>query len=187
VVWGKDLGFSPLVAINLPVEQSQFAGKLWESSLPTPVVLHESSWEVVQSWPGEEFACISVLDAFYHFRSQRRAIQEFARLLRPGGICLITDIAFPGLQKSFHPVLSFLTGIAQIPAENLGDQEKNVLYLKEAGLEVLQVQDWSSFVFPGFAKFSKDLFFLLKIFAEKLEEWYKQGKLTYHLYVARKP
>lgn len=45
----------------------------------------------------DEFDAIVVTDAFHHFRDQRGAVLEFARVVRPGGCVLVLDLDPRGL------------------------------------------------------------------------------------------
>jgi demethylmenaquinone methyltransferase/2-methoxy-6-polyprenyl-1,4-benzoquinol methylase len=45
------------------------------------------------------FDALIVTDAFHHFRNQERAVSEFARVVRPGGIVVVVELDPRGLMQ----------------------------------------------------------------------------------------
>ncbi|BEI80194.1 hypothetical protein CcaverHIS002_0107230 [Cutaneotrichosporon cavernicola] len=99
---------------------------------------------------------VYVLDALYHFPPSRSAfIASVLPNLRPGGVLAYTDIlAPPSLSRLPGRLLAnLLSTLLRVPQSNLAsgitlNQYKSSL--EDMGYKV-QLQDWTTHVFPGFA------------------------------------
>lgn len=112
------------------------------------------------SRPGTNgFDLIYILDSIYHFPP---AIPHFLTTalasLSPGGVIAYTDVLAPANLSTFmgYWVLPTVVGV---PARNLVQRPKTLDEYKKQLLKIgyaeVEIEDWTSDVFPGFSKFLK--------------------------------
>ncbi len=184
----SEIGFSQVRYINLKGSQSDFAETEFQRLGLNQISVQKTSWEGIQDLPSNQISAILVLDCFYHFHDQAKAIREMFRILKPGGRIAITDVAFPKVaETSLGWFGSFLSQIALIPSSNWGTLQKNEDYLVQSGFRTLRSEDWSKHLFPGFAQFCKSQSFTLRLFSEGILKAYESGNLQYGFYSAEKP
>ncbi|KAI0307737.1 S-adenosyl-L-methionine-dependent methyltransferase [Multifurca ochricompacta] len=120
-----------------------------------------------------QFDSILALDCAYHFNTREEFLRQSFRRLATGGNITLADLCFavpPG------PILKlFLWRVLHVmPKENMVTKEQYLQQVREIGYEDIEMEDVSSFVFPGFRNFLKQRGNIGRVFASLI--CWLQGK-----------
>lgn len=110
-----------------------------------------------QPFPDRAFDHAVCVEAMFHFPSRARFLMEAARVLRPGGMLLVTDIL---LRRPEHPPWTDIEAVLRRdygPWPDLRTDAATIVAAAEAaGLVLTEDQDWTAATLPSYRVISPD-------------------------------
>jgi erythromycin 3''-O-methyltransferase len=114
------------------------------------LVVHGGDGADLARFPDETFDRVLSLDAAYHFSSRARFLREAARVLKPGGLLAVVDVAATRAPGALARAGARLAGIPAVNAWALHDFEPA---LARAGFDDVELETWPD-VIEGFARWA---------------------------------
>jgi MPBQ/MSBQ methyltransferase len=97
-------------------------------------------------FPEAEFDAVICVEAAFHFRTRDTFLREALRVLRPGGMLVLSDMLFRGFMRPF-------VILGHVPGANLvGDLAGFGARLEAAGFEAVEVEDATDACLGGFRR-----------------------------------
>jgi SAM-dependent methyltransferase len=154
-------GTGRLVGLDLTPEHIEAARARCPE--PGPAFLVGSAVDL--PFPPLSFDRVLALECAFHFPDRARFFSEAHRVLRPGGVLGLADVAVgPWVERLMHGADRFtparlrrtLHGLAEdllkMPVANLVAPDRYAAQLRGTGFEPLEVRDVSAHVFPYFMR-----------------------------------
>ncbi|MBO0883259.1 MAG: methyltransferase domain-containing protein, partial [Mycobacterium sp.] len=105
-------------------------------------------------FPDASFDKVVGLECAFHFDTREQFMREAFRVLKPGGIIALADMA-PKPGKKPGLTTAFGRKYGHIPKANLYDREEYARRLRAAGFDDVAVESIRQDVFPGMAKYAR--------------------------------
>lgn len=118
-----------------------------EMGIATKITVTEGSFEDLPEDWDERFDRVWSQDAFCHSVNRNTLFSEVARILKPGGLLVFSDI-FKDENAVDEDLLAF-SGVNAVPA--MGTVTETLKNLEESGFEILSHSDWSGHLQTNFS------------------------------------